>query len=124
MQELERRKKALADAIETEKAKKELSEDEHSIKAYFGKFLYASLYDHEVRDMVLKYFVDKIYLYDDKVILTCKYSDADYGMEWEDFQKAKKPQVVEFYLTAFGSTKCSRPETDVFGLFYVRALAC
>ena len=92
MQELERRKKALTDAIETEKAKKELSEDEHSIKAYFGKFLYANLDDHEVRDMVLEYFVDKIYLYDDKVILTCKYSDADYEVDWEDFQKAKKAQ--------------------------------
>jgi hypothetical protein len=90
LQELERRKKALTDAIETEKAKKELSEDEHSIKAYFGKFLYANLDDHEVRDMVLEYFVDKIYLYDDKVILTCKYSDADYEVDWEDFQKAKK----------------------------------
>ncbi len=77
-------------AIETEKAKKELAEDEQSIKAYFGKFLYANLDDHEVRDMVLGYFVDKIYLYDDKVILTCKYSDADYEVDWEDFQKAKK----------------------------------
>jgi len=90
LQELERRKKALTDAIETEKAKKELSEDEHSIKAYFGRFLYANLDDHEVRDMVLEYFVDKIYLYDDKVILTCRYSDADYEVDWEDFQKAKK----------------------------------
>lgn len=90
LQELERRKKALTDAIETEKAKKELSEDEHSIKAYFGKFLYANLDDHEVRDMVLEYFVDKIYLYDDKVILTCRYADADYEVDWEDFQKAKK----------------------------------
>lgn len=77
-------------AIETEKAKKALAEDERSIKAYFGKFLYANLDDHEVRDMVLGYFVDKIYLYDDKVILTCKYSDADYEVDWEDFQKAKK----------------------------------
>ena len=40
--------------------------------------------------MVLEYFVDKIYLYDDKVILTCRYSDADYEVDWEDFQKAKK----------------------------------
>jgi hypothetical protein len=116
LQELERRKKALTDAIGTEKAKKELSKDEQSIKAYFGNFLYANLDDHEVRDMVLGYFDDKIYLYDDKVILTCKYSDADYEVDWEDFQKAKK--------AASGKVRPSRaqlhhrkvkPNTYVFG---------
>lgn len=40
----------------------------------------------------MEYFVDKIYLYDDKIILTCKYSDADYEVDWEDFQKAKKAE--------------------------------
>ena len=113
LQELERRKKALTDAIETEKAKKELSEDEHSIKAYFGKFLYANLDDHEVRDMVLEYFVDKIYLYDDKVILTCRYSDADYEVDWEDFQKA-----VRFDLPALNSTKNMQPGGFTFRLFF------
>ncbi|MDY2940713.1 MAG: hypothetical protein SOS98_00060 [Varibaculum sp.] len=54
--------------------------------------------------MVLEYFVDKIYLYDDKVILTCRYSDADYEVDWEDFQKAKKPQAVRFDLPALNST--------------------
>lgn len=39
--------------------------------------------------MVLEYFIDKIYFYDDKVILTCKHSDADYEVDWEDFQKTK-----------------------------------
>lgn len=67
-----------------------LSEDEQSIKAYFGKFLYANLDEHEVRDMILGYFVDKIYLYDDKVILTCKYSDADYEVDWGGLPEGKK----------------------------------
>lgn len=101
MQELETRKKALAEAIETEKVKRELDEDEHSIKAYFGRFLYANLDDHAVRDMVLEYFVDKIYLYDDKIVLTCKYSDADYEVDWESSRKQKKLRVRGFNLLVF-----------------------
>lgn len=44
--------------------------------------------------MVLEYFVDKIYLYDDKVILTCRYSDADYEVDWRTSRRQKKPQAV------------------------------
>mgnify|MGYP001010394332 CR=1 FL=1 len=90
LNQLEEQKASLNDAIQAENVKVSLYEDEHSVKAYFEKFLHADFDNPETRDMILEYFVDKIYLYDDKVILTCKYSDADYEVDWEDFQKAKK----------------------------------
>ena len=75
MLELEERKSALDDAIEAENVRQSLYEDEHSIKAYFDKYLHADFENPETRDAVLEYFIDKIYLYDDRLVITSWYSN-------------------------------------------------
>ena len=66
--QLEEQRSALNDAIETENVRVSLCEDKHSIQAYFDKFLHADVNDPEIRDQVFEYFVDKVYLYDDKLV--------------------------------------------------------
>lgn len=75
MAELQERKDALNGAIEAETVRQSLFEDEHSIKAYFARFLHADFDNPEVRDSVLEYFVDKIYLYEDRLVVTSWYSE-------------------------------------------------
>ncbi len=60
--ELEARKKGLQDAIEAEHARSELMQDAHSIEAYFKRYSDENEFDDDVRDEVLNYFVDKIYV--------------------------------------------------------------
>lgn len=70
MVELQERKDALNDAIEAETVSQSLFEDEHSIRAYIDRFLHADFDNPEVRDSVLEYFVDKIYLHEDRLVVT------------------------------------------------------
>lgn len=76
LEELERQKEELEGAIQVEEAKSSNVLSENSVKAYFQKFANSTLKDAETRDLVLDYFIDKIYLYDDKIVLTGKYDDG------------------------------------------------
>ena len=71
----EERRKSLCETILIEKAKHELKLDEISIGKFFKKYANADFENTEIRDSVLEYFVDRIYVYDDKIIVTCKYTD-------------------------------------------------
>ena len=74
--ELEGRKKALCASIEAEELKLVMmEEDANSIGEYFYRFLNADLSNVEMRDAVLEYFIDKIYVYDDKVTFTGLFSE-------------------------------------------------
>ena len=75
MAELQEEKNALTEAIEAELVRQALYEDEHSIQAYFDKYLHADLNDPDVRESVLNYFVDKIWLYDDKLVISGWFSE-------------------------------------------------
>ena len=86
MTELENRKKALTDTIAAERIRREAIEDEHTIYAYFQKFLNANLDDPEVRDTVLEGLVDKIFLYDGYFEITCFYSDDRTVIEWDEVE--------------------------------------
>ncbi|MCR4655971.1 MAG: recombinase family protein [Lachnospiraceae bacterium] len=91
LRKLEERKKGLTDAIEAEQARERMVKDEVSIKAFFDRFMHADLYDPENRDLVLNYFVDKIYLYDDRVVITGKYDDNnEAGYLFFEAEKQKK----------------------------------
>ena len=80
--QLEEQKNALNEAIEAENVRAALFEDEHSIKAYFDRFMHADFGNPETRDAVLEYFVDKIYLYDDKLVATFFYSEDRTEISW------------------------------------------
>ncbi len=71
----QQRRKDLTDAIEAEHVRSALFEDEHSIQAYFNKYLHADFGNPETRDTILEYLVDKIYVYDDRLVITSWYSE-------------------------------------------------
>ena len=86
-----------------------LCEDEHSIRAYFEKFLHADFSDPEVRGQVLEYFVDKIYVSETGLVITSWYSGDHGEVPWEVyFEKGGNPfdkgEAVKFDCFPFGST--------------------
>ena len=84
--QLEEQKSALNDAIGTENVRVSLCEDRHSIQAYFDRFLHADVNDPEIRDQVFEYFVDKVYLYDDKLVVSMWFSEDDrQEITWRDW---------------------------------------
>ena len=114
--QLEEQKSALNDAIGTENVRVSLCEDRHSIQAYFDKFLHADVNDPEIRDQVFEYFVDKVYLYDDKLVVSMWFSEDDkqeitwrdwFSLDeyWTDESPFVKGGGVEFDCFPLGSTK-------------------
>ena len=75
--ELENKKAAIEEAIETERLKQKFVEDENSIKKYFEMYAKADFEDEDIRNRVLEYFVDKIYVYNDRLVITGYYSDDE-----------------------------------------------
>ena len=67
------KKTGIEEAIETEKLKQALVEDENSIKKYFEMYAKADFDDEDTRNQVLEYFVDKIYVYNDRLVITSYY---------------------------------------------------
>ncbi len=113
--QLEEQKSALNDAIGTENVRVSLCEDRHSIQAYFDKFLHADVNDPEIRDQVFEYFVDKVYLYDDKLVVSMWFSEDDkqeitwrdwFSLDeyWTDESPFVKGEAVEFDCFPLGST--------------------
>lgn len=110
LNQLEAQKASLNDAIQAENVKVSLCEDEHSIKAYFEKFLHADFDNPETRDKILEYFVDKIYLYDEKLVVTSWYSEDKTEITWDMLKGADgdpfvKGEAAEFDCFPFSSTK-------------------
>ena len=108
--QLEEQKRALNEAIEAENIRAALCEDEHTIKAYFEKFLHADFDNPETRDQVLEYFVDKIYLTDDGLVVTSWYSEDRTEVTWdmlygEGGNPFVKGEAVKFDCFPFGSTR-------------------
>lgn len=61
MASLEEQKKELDAAIQAERVKATLFEDEASIKAFYQRFAHATMDTPETRDLLFDYFVDKIF---------------------------------------------------------------
>lgn len=116
LNQLEVQKASLNDAIQAENVKVSLCEDEHSIKAYFEKFLHADFDNPETRDKILEYFVDKIYLYDEKLVVTSWYSEDKTEITWDMLKGADgdpfvKGEAAEFDCFPLGSTKSTQRPT-------------
>lgn len=108
--QLEEQKAALDEAIKAEHVRAALFEDEHSIKAYFDKFMRADFDNPQTRDAVMEYFVDKVYLYDDKLVATFFYSEDRTEISWGELgdlviDPFVKGEAAEFDVFPFGSTK-------------------
>lgn len=75
LNELETRKEALERAIDEEQVKLSLSHDDNSIKRYFEMYRDADFTNDETRDCILEYFIDKIFVYEDKLVIDLFTSD-------------------------------------------------
>ena len=117
--QLEEQKSDLNDAIGTENVRVSLCEDKHSIQTYFDKFLHADVNDPEIRDQVFEYFVDKVYLYDDKFVVSMWFSEDDkqeitwrdwFSLDeyWTDESPFVKGGCVEFDCFPLGSTNLKK----------------
>lgn len=107
MAELQEQKIALTEAIEAENVRESLYEDEYSIKAYFDKYVHADFDNPETRDMILEYFVDKIHIYNDKIVITSWFSEDNREVPLEVLNGDDpfvKGEVVEFDCFPFSST--------------------
>ena len=90
--ELEERRDALDQAIMVEQAKNELFQDVGFGELY-KRYLDADLENPELRDELLDYFVDKIYIYDDgKLSFVLKLYDKD-GVE---LQEVTEDELFDF----------------------------
>ncbi len=108
LMQLEEQKAALDEAIKAEHVRAALFEDEHSIKAYFDKFMRADFDNPQTRDAVMEYFVDKVYLYDDKLVATFFYSEDRTEISWGELgdlviDPFVKGEAAEFDVFPFGS---------------------
>ncbi|MDY6084409.1 MAG: recombinase family protein [Dialister sp.] len=110
MAEFQERKEALDDAIAAETVRQSLFADEHSIKAYFDRFLHADFDNAEVRDSVLEYFVDRVYLHEDRLVVASWYSEdnREVPMEVLDGRTENpfdKGEALKFDCFPSGSTR-------------------
>ena len=90
LSELEIKKEALEEAVETEKVKLALAFDDHSIKRYFEMYAHADFEDEETRNRIFEYFIDKIYVFDDKLIIDMFYSDDHAEVSLDAFLASQK----------------------------------
>ena len=96
--ELEEQKKALTEVIEIETVKQNMKIDTISIKSFFEKYKNADFTDAGIRDTILEYFIDRIYVYDDKLIICCRYSDSpadDIEISLKDIDKKFERFAIE-----------------------------
>lgn len=95
--ELEKQVKDLNSAIKVEENKRRMSENKYSIQAFFEKYKNADLSDEEVRDFVLDYLVDEIYVYDDRIEIKCWYSETRMEIEFSYANLLKEVYCFEQY---------------------------
>ncbi|MDO5027574.1 MAG: recombinase family protein [Tissierellia bacterium] len=101
----EEEKKSLLKAIKIEEAKQKMTETEHSIKEYIKKFSKTDLDNAELRDSVLDYFIDKIYIYDDKLVIIGNYTgDDDIELTFDEYEDVMETGGKGFAPFSYDST--------------------
>lgn len=93
LQKLEEQKDDLKDAIERERLKQALVSDNKLIQKFFEKFTHSDLNDEETRNNVMEYFVDKIYVYNNRIVITWFYSEDATEMSLDTLTELSKPKA-------------------------------
>ena len=101
LDELESKVKMIKEAIEIEQTKVNINQE--SIQQYFEKFSNSDLSDKTTRDYILSYFIDRIYLYKDKIAIIGKYGD-EYTYSWDEVDDGVDYIYEEFESIVFRST--------------------
>ncbi|EFW08778.1 hypothetical protein HMPREF9005_2245 [Actinomyces sp. oral taxon 178 str. F0338] len=88
MNALEAQKQELDAAIQAEHVKATLYEDKASIGAFYKRFAEATIDTPETRDQLFEYFVDKVFIGHDQIVIASYYHDSARPIEFEDLEEA------------------------------------
>lgn len=88
MNALEAQKQELDAAIQAEHVKATLYEDEASIGAFYKRFAEATIDTPETRDQLFEYFVDKIFIGREQLVVASYYHDSAGPIEFKDLEEA------------------------------------
>ncbi len=88
MRSLEEQKHELDAAIQAEHVKATLFEDEASIGAFYRRFAQATIDTPETREQLFEYFVDKVFIGRDQIVVASYFHDSTAAIEFEDLEEA------------------------------------
>ena len=88
MNALEAQKAELDAAIQAEHVKATLFEDEASIGAFYRRFAQATIDTPETREQLFEYFVDKVFIGRDQIVVASYFHDSTAPIEFEDLEEA------------------------------------
>lgn len=86
--ELQAQKQELDAAIQAEHVEATLYEDEASIGAFYKRFAQATIDTPETRDQLFEYFVDKVFIGRDQIVVASYFHDSTAPIEFEDLEEA------------------------------------
>ena len=92
MNALEAQKQELDAAIQAEHVKATLYEDEASIGAFYQRFAEATIDSVETREQLFEYFVDKIFIGRDQIVIASYYHDSARPTESEDLEEGLRSE--------------------------------
>lgn len=99
LQELEERKMNLIAAIDTERIKKLAMNDTRRIKEYYEMYKHADFKEPDTRDFVLDYFIEKIFVFSDKLVICCRYDDMqDITIDFKEVSAASEGVLTNYGL--------------------------
>jgi hypothetical protein len=67
-----------------------MANDDTSIQKYFEMYQNVDFNDDSTRNCILEYFVDKIYVYPDRLVTTFWYSDDKFEVPIQDIEEATR----------------------------------
>ena len=85
---LEEQKHELDAAIQVEHVKATLYEDKASIGAFYKRFAEATIDTPETRDQLFEYFVDKVFIGREQIIIASYFHDSAAPIEFEELEEA------------------------------------
>ena len=87
MEELEATKEDLEIRIANEKIAKPKVTEDH-LKSYFYRFRGMDMRIQKNRQMLIDSFINRIYLYDDRLVISCNHKDGEETITLEDVETA------------------------------------
>ena len=88
MNALEAQKQELDAAIQAEHVKATLYEDKASIGAFYKRFAEATIDTPETREQLFEYFVDKVYIGREQIVIASYFHDSAIPIEFEELEEA------------------------------------
>ena len=88
MASLEEQKAQLEEAIQKERVKSALLEDESSIGAFYERFARVTLDEQKTRDQLFEYFIDQIYVMSSQIVTVTRFYDSVTDFSFEEVTEA------------------------------------